>query len=845
MLRRRQYRYGQQPGLWPNSPLGGSSWSLGSLSNLVQRFLDANPTYHAQAINSYPIITPEDPGTVAQPRGQRCVSLDGTNDYATVSLSLTAPTSGTLCGWIKNVASATGSRFIAVMTATRGMEIRRSATGVDLLLASNLTDYTVYSPGAVTLTSLTHVAFTFSGTTVKCYINGVDTALTPTVNGAGFSGTMADVIAFFLGANSAGGNFSNAYLSDTRYYSVAKSPTEVLAICNQASTPTTVDRTGLLGGWWLQEENVQNGGLHYDWSGNGKHLTATNITALTYNATDSGVTYNANNWFGYTLSGSNVIPANLSDLTKDFAGNALGVAGPVCKPVTTEVNCFTADGTASYVNCGTQLIPNGATSFVAEQWMYFPTLTSKVGGFSQGNTTNGVDVTSWSDGKLYVDISVAGVSNGVTIPLSGNVVAATWAKIRVDYDGSRTAVDRIRIYVNDVLVAVNVSGTLPAALPTISANTLVARDVTGTFSVGRYAGLSITTGGKTYWPLFDQCGPGSSNTNRDFYIVCSDGTATLVSGGIVNGTISAIYANRCPYVQDWSIQYGGSYNPNMLSYTEDFSNAYWVKVNGAVTAGKLVPTNANAAHPMYAPLTGLTITARPHTWSIEAKASGYGFAYFTAVAASGNTRYGIVVDLSTGSVTATGTKGSPANYSHATPQSTGGGWYRLSITMDATADANGAFIVAGVSSTGTPTQNADLDVVFTGDGINGVEFRNAQLELGTVATPYQANATIPNGSFIPGRIGSTNDAAGNAKTLAAGKFGNPYSRLNRNRWAAPELVNIGIAANDALAPSDAVQATSPADTKFRRSKADGSDRYFATSAALTGTDKTNAEGYVG
>lgn len=183
------------------------------------------------------------------------------------------------------------------------------------------------------------------------------------------------------------------------------------------------------------------------------------------------------------------------------------------------------------------------------------------------------------------------------------------------------------------------------------------------YNDGRIAGLSITTGGVTKYPLFDQCGPGSSNTNRDFYIMGSDGSATLVSGGIVNGTIANIYANRCPYVKDWAIQYGG-----------------------------------------------------------------------------------------------------------------------------------------GIAA---------------------------------------------NGSFIPGRIGSANDAAGNAKTLTAGKHGNPYSRLVPNYWSAPELVNIGYPSSVRLAPSTTVQATSPADTKFARIKAAGSDRYFATLAALTGSNKTNAQNYVG
>jgi hypothetical protein len=48
-----------------------------------------------------------------------------------------------------------------------------------------------------------------------------------------------------------------------------------------------------------------------------------------------------------------------------------------------------------------------------------------------------------------------------------------------------------------------------------------------------------------------------------------------------------------------------------------------------------------------------------------------------------------------------------------------------------------------------------------------------------------------NGAFVPGIPGSPNDAAGNVKTLAAGKHGNPYSRRIMNQWNVPSMVSIG------------------------------------------------------
>jgi hypothetical protein len=98
-----------------------------------------------------------------------------------------------------------------------------------------------------------------------------------------------------------------------------------------------------------------------------------------------------------------------------------------------------------------------------------------------------------------------------------------------------------------------------------------------------------------------------------------------------------------------------------------------------------------------------------------------------------------------------------------------------------------------------------------------------------------------NGAFVAGIPGSGNDAAGNAKTLAVGEHRNPFSRFVPNNWSAPSLVNIGSDATDKYAPTDAVQAESVADTRFRKV---GYPKYLAVKTALVGSDKTNAQNWV-
>jgi len=210
-----------------------------------------------------------------------------------------------------------------------------SGSGFYLLYFQSNTLYYNVSGGFVTVaqvidSSWHHLAVTRNGTSVKFYVDGAQVGATQTLaanNANAFVGT---------GNNGA----MNAY--DMRLYSVEKSAGEIAAIYNQHLTPTTIDRTGLLGGWWLQEEA---GTIGYDWSGNGKNLAYTNITAATFHATDTGVKFSAANSLGHTVSSTTIIPRNEANTSQDAAGSALGVAA-VAYPATMEVPCITFNGTS-------------------------------------------------------------------------------------------------------------------------------------------------------------------------------------------------------------------------------------------------------------------------------------------------------------------------------------------------------------------------------------------------------------------------------------------------------------------------------------------------------------------
>lgn len=100
-----------------------------------------------------------------------------------------------------------------------------------------------------------------------------------------------------------------------------------------------------------------------------------------------------------------------------------------------------------------------------------------------------------------------------------------------------------------------------------------------------------------------------------------------------------------------------------------------------------------------------------------------------------------------------------------------------------------------------------------------------------------------NGAFVAGMLTGGNAADGSAKTLTAGKFGNPFSRLNLNPATAAELN--GRSVPTAAVVADDINATiTPAESAFRRTKTDGDDRFLIYDNALSGGDLTNVEGYV-
>jgi hypothetical protein len=144
--------------------------------------------------------------------------------------------------------------------------------------------------------------------------------------------------------------------------------------------------------------------------------------------------------------------------------------------------------------------------------------------------------------------------------------------------------------------------------------------------------------------------------------------------------------------------------------------------NGTTSAEYLRETNTYARH--YVFTSPPTIAGANYTVRLFAKAGERTFIAICIRSTDGVTGYSAVFNLSTGAVTATYSTGTPTNVSAPTPTNFGGGWYMLSVSMNATTPAT--YIEIGLSDSGTPTSPFTIPL-YTGTGTSGLYVWGAHL----------------------------------------------------------------------------------------------------------------------
>jgi hypothetical protein len=168
---------------------------------------------------------------------------------------------------------------------------------------------------------------------------------------------------------------------------------------------------------------------------------------------------------------------------------------------------------------------------------------------------------------------------------------------------------------------------------------------------------------------------------------------------------------------------------NLLTWSEDFSNADWTKSNvtisanaltapnGTLTADKLVEDSSNGLH--YINIPASTTPSGTNTLSVYAKANGRDWVWlylFDSVAGSLFAYFNV----------ANGTLGTIQSGLTANIESVGNGWYRCSITRTQSNLGNGGY---GLT-------NANNVSSYTGDGTSGSYLWGAQLVEGTLPKDY-------------------------------------------------------------------------------------------------------------
>lgn len=193
-------------------------------------------------------------------------------------------------------------------------------------------------------------------------------------------------------------------------------------------------------------------------------------------------------------------------------------------------------------------------------------------------------------------------------------------------------------------------------------------------------------------------------------------------------------------------------NYNLLSYTEDFTNAAWlndqasstanqtIAPNGTNTADKLIENSANNHHLNYQSVSATV--GQIYTFSVYLKAAERSYAAIqVADSIVPVNRYTVLVDLINGTILGTRNSNSPTNTSSSI-QSVGNGWYRVTATMKQVAGTS-FFGHIATSNSATPTYDIIDFPTYTGNGTSGIFIWGAQIELGTSASTYQAIATTP------------------------------------------------------------------------------------------------------
>ena len=192
---------------------------------------------------------------------------------------------------------------------------------------------------------------------------------------------------------------------------------------------------------------------------------------------------------------------------------------------------------------------------------------------------------------------------------------------------------------------------------------------------------------------------------------------------------------------------------NLVTYSEDFSNAYWSKSrasvvlnstispDGSLNASKLVEDTTSGGHILYK--NNITTGAGINTLSVKVKANGRNWVLLYD-SEQGEAVYFDIKNGVAGTIV-----GTPDAYSI---KKLPNGWYDISLTTTATLRVDFQIYTA----------ESDGNNAYLGDGVSGIYVWGAQLEQGSYPTSY-----IPTNGEVNGvtRSAETANGSGDASTF--------------------------------------------------------------------------------
>lgn len=174
---------------------------------------------------------------------------------------------------------------------------------------------------------------------------------------------------------------------------------------------------------------------------------------------------------------------------------------------------------------------------------------------------------------------------------------------------------------------------------------------------------------------------------------------------------------------------------NLLTYSADFSNAAWVKINAAVTADTIVAPDGTLTADKWVANSGIAsggsaecyqyvaTAAGTYTYSLYLKHAGFSLVTLAVRDHSSSANYArVTVSLTNGLISSAAEVGGTFTNPNATVTQVGNYWYKVSLTF--------------TSGSATAIRCRLWQQEGTGDGYSGIYIWGAQLEAGSYPTSY-------------------------------------------------------------------------------------------------------------